>query len=122
MQNFFMNLNIPGRDSGYFRITHFDFPLNDSLVKTFEATVLSINVTAVYNYVETSGNVGFNETKFVIPFELRRLASVADVAERLKQALCVKLPLNKDDPNCQYMQFLQDLSFDSATQKIVMDF
>ena len=41
--NYFTNMQLAGREYGYFKITHFDFPLNDSLTKIMGDDFITIN-------------------------------------------------------------------------------
>lgn len=45
MQQYYTNVQLLNREYGYFQIAHFDFPLNDSLVKTFYGDTTPIVVT-----------------------------------------------------------------------------
>ena len=83
---------MPGRDMGYFQISHFDFPLNDSLVKTFGAEFIPIDfqVRTFTTYIGNpddsleDANVEYN-TRY--NFEVRRTSSAADIANNVSSLL-----------------------------------
>ena len=43
LTNYFSNMQLAGREYGYFKITHFDFPLNDSLTRIFGSDFITLN-------------------------------------------------------------------------------
>ena len=45
LQSYYTNMQLAGREYGYFKITHFDFPLNDSLTRIFEDDFITINLS-----------------------------------------------------------------------------
>jgi hypothetical protein len=47
---------MPGREYGYFQVTHFDFPLNDSLVKTFGNNSIAVGFKVIY-YTSVEGSL-----------------------------------------------------------------
>ena len=121
LQSFFANLGMPGREYGYFQISHFDFPLNDSLVKTFSSTQMIIDVSVDYyfgpgdsdqDYMDDPGHM--HTDNFSMLFDLRRVASSADIANRLKQVLSIFVPDpgDTDTANYRWQQFMNDVYFD----------
>lgn len=47
-------MELAGREYGSFRILHFDFPLNDSLVKTFGANYIPLRIVVDMEWVDPS--------------------------------------------------------------------
>jgi hypothetical protein len=43
LQNYYANMQMIGREYGYFQLAHFDFPLNDSLTKVFGSDYIKVN-------------------------------------------------------------------------------
>lgn len=86
-------MQLAGREYGYFKISHFDFPLNDSLTKIFGDDFIVINLTVeghisdpILDPDEPFPSPGTYETvvfsrDIVIP--VRRTHTINDVAENL---------------------------------------
>jgi hypothetical protein len=72
------------REYAYFKIQHFDFPLNDSLTKVFAADYIPIRIR-VATYLSTEDNLLIDSTEQIIStdlvlFNLKRMHTSIDIA------------------------------------------
>ena len=124
LQNYYANLQMVGREYGYFQLSHFDFPLNDSLTKTFGGDYIEVGFRATCFFGRSmedlekpaSWSSTQYDTIFLIP--VRRVHSIADIADRINNAMSM-LDLQSTDNAHRWKFFLHQVAWDSALQKLV---
>ena len=113
-----------GREYGYFQLSHFDFPLNDSLTKTFGADYIDVGFRATCYFGRseqdvTNPNSWFStqyDTIFAIP--VRRVHSIGDIADHLNNAMSM-LDLHGENNAHRWKFFLHSITWDASLQKLV---
>ncbi len=124
LQSYYSNLQMIGRESAYFQLSYFDFPLNDSLTKTFGSDYIDVGFRVTCFFGRDPSDLSQPETWlateyntiFTIP--VRRVHSIGDLADHLNNAMSM-LDLHGEDNSHRWKFFLNSIAWDSVLQKLV---
>jgi hypothetical protein len=124
LTQYFTNLSMTGRDCAYYQITYLDFPINDSLIKTFRSKSLKLTFNTLLYFKKDATPIDVaDQTPYGLDIELdlTEIQSPADLVDQLNNAVYNTGNVDTEYAfNMMWKAYFAGFSYSQETKKITL--